>query len=195
MLDELKKEVCAANLELPKYDLVTFTWGNASGIDREAGMMVIKPSGVSYESMTPEDMVAVSLKTGETMKGRWKPSSDTATHIALYKAFPHIGGVVHTHSRRATSFARPASVFRPMEQRTATTSTEKYPAPAEIAGQYELKTGNVIIETFQDKSQDEIPAILVHSHGPLPVETIRATPFIILQFWKNWHLWHSIRKQ
>lgn len=106
MLDELKKEVCAANLELPKYDLVTFTWGNASGIDREAGMMVIKPSGVSYESMTSEDMVAVSLKTGETMKGRWKPSSDTATHIALYKAFPHIGGVVHTHSRRATSFAQ-----------------------------------------------------------------------------------------
>lgn len=171
MLDELKKEVCAANLELPKYDLITFTWGNASGVDREAGMMVIKPSGVSYESMTPEDMVVVSLKTGETVEGRWKPSSDTATHIALYKAFPHIGGVVHTHSRWATSFAQ-AGIGIPAYGTThgdyfyGEIPCTRRMTPAEIAGQYELETGNVIIETFRDKSPDDIPAVLVHSHGP-----------------------------
>lgn len=106
MLEELKEKVCEANLELPKYGLVTFTWGNVSGVDRERGMMVIKPSGVEYDTMTPEDMVVVSLATGEKVEGKWKPSSDTATHVALYNAFPNIGGVVHTHSRWATSWAQ-----------------------------------------------------------------------------------------
>lgn len=106
MLEELKKQVCEANLELPKYGLVTFTWGNVSGVDREKGLMVIKPSGVEYDNMTPEDMVVVSLATGEKVEGKWKPSSDTPTHVALYHAFPSIGGVVHIHSRWATSWAQ-----------------------------------------------------------------------------------------
>ena len=106
MLENLKELVCKANLELPKYGLVTFTWGNVSGVDREQGLMVIKPSGVEYDNMTPEDMVVVSLATGEKVEGKWKPSSDTATHVALYNAFPNIGGVVHTHSRWATSWAQ-----------------------------------------------------------------------------------------
>ena len=106
MLEELKEQVCRANLLLPKHGLVTFTWGNVSGVDREKGLMVIKPSGVEYDGMTPDDMVVVSLATGERVEGKWKPSSDTDTHLALYRAFPGIGGVVHTHSRWATSFAQ-----------------------------------------------------------------------------------------
>ena len=104
MLEELKQTVCEANLLLPKYDLVTFTWGNVSGIDRELGLIAIKPSGVPYDGMAPEDMVIVDF-SGNVIEGKWKPSSDTATHIELYKAFPNIGGVVHTHSRWATTFA------------------------------------------------------------------------------------------
>ena len=106
MLEELKQQVCDANLALPKHGLVTFTWGNVSGIDREKGLVVIKPSGVDYDRLTPEDMVVVSLHTGERVEGNWKPSSDTPTHLALYRAFPKIGGVVHTHSRWATAFAQ-----------------------------------------------------------------------------------------
>ena len=105
MLEELKKTVCDANLLLPKYGLITFTWGNVSGIDREKGLIVIKPSGVDYDGMSPEDMVVVDMD-GKVVEGKWKPSSDTATHLVLYKAFPNIGGVVHTHSRWATSFAQ-----------------------------------------------------------------------------------------
>ena len=106
MLEELKKQVCEANLLLPKYGMVTFTWGNVSGIDREQGLMVIKPSGVEYDGMKPEDMVVVSLETGEQVEGQYKPSSDTATHLALYRTFPSLGGIVHTHSRWATSLAQ-----------------------------------------------------------------------------------------
>ena len=105
MLEELKKQVCEANLLLPKYGLVTFTWGNVSGIDRESGLFVIKPSGVDYDGMCPEDMVVVDLD-GKVVEGKWKPSSDTATHLELYKAFPEIGGIVHTHSSYATSWAQ-----------------------------------------------------------------------------------------
>ena len=106
MLEELKQAVFEANLLLPKYDLVTFTWGNVSGVDREKGLMVIKPSGVEYDTMRPEDMVVVSLKTGEKVEGDLNPSSDTDTHVVLYNAFPDIGGIVHTHSRWATTFAQ-----------------------------------------------------------------------------------------
>ena len=106
MLEELKREVCEANLLLPKYGMVTFTWGNVSGVDREKGLVVIKPSGVEYDDMKPEDMVVVSLETGERVEGKYKPSSDTDTHLILYKTFPELGGVVHTHSRWATSFAQ-----------------------------------------------------------------------------------------
>ena len=106
MLESLKEEVLQANLALPKHGLVTFTWGNVSGVDRESGMMVIKPSGVEYDRMSADDMVVVSLETGEKVEGRWKPSSDTPTHAVLYNAFPDIGGIVHTHSRWAKSFAQ-----------------------------------------------------------------------------------------
>ena len=171
MLEELKKIVCEANLELPKYHLVTFTWGNVSGVDREKGLMVIKPSGVEYDNMTPEDMVVVSLATGERVEGKWKPSSDTATHVALYNAFPNIGGVVHTHSRWATSWAQAGRGIHPYGTTHGDYFYGEIPCtrkmtPEEIAGAYELETGNVIIETFKDKAPDDIPAVLVHSHGP-----------------------------
>ena len=171
MLEELKKQVCEANLELPKYGLVTFTWGNVSGVDREKGLMVIKPSGVEYDNMTPEDMVVVSLATGEKVEGKWKPSSDTPTHVALYHAFPSIGGVVHTHSRWATSWAQagrgiPAYGTTHGDYFYGEIPCTRKMTTAEIEGEYELETGNVLIETFEGKSAGDIPAVLVHSHGP-----------------------------
>ena len=173
MLEELKKIVCEANLELPKYGLVTFTWGNVSGVDREKGLMVIKPSGVEYDGMTPDDMVVVSLATGEKVEGKWKPSSDTATHVALYNAFPNIGGVVHTHSRWATSWAQAGKSINAYgtthgDYFYGTIPCTRKMTPAEIAGEYELETGNVIIETFKDRNidPDQVPAVLVCSHGP-----------------------------
>ncbi len=171
MLESLKELVCKANLELPKYGLVTFTWGNVSGVDREKGLMVIKPSGVEYESMTPEDMVVVSLATDEKVEGKWKPSSDTDTHVALYNAFPNIGGIVHTHSRWATSWAQagrgiPAYGTTHGDYFYGEIPCTRKMTPDEIAGKYELETGNVIVETFEKLSADDIPAVLVHSHGP-----------------------------
>ena len=171
MLEELKELVCKANLELPKYGLVTFTWGNVSGADREKGLMVIKPSGVEYDTMTAEDMVVVSLATGEKVEGKWKPSSDTGTHVALYNAFPNIGGIVHTHSRWATSWAQagrgiPAYGTTHGDYFYGEIPCTRKMRSEEIAGRYEYETGNVIIETFKEKSPDDIPAVLVHSHGP-----------------------------
>lgn len=171
MLEALKKLVCKANLELPKYGLVTFTWGNVSGVDREKGLMVIKPSGVEYDAMTAEDMVVVSLSTGEKVEGKWKPSSDTATHRALYNAFSNLGGIVHTHSRWATSFAQagmgiPAYGTTHGDYFYGEIPCTRPMSAVEINGDYERETGNVIVETFQNRSVDEIPAVLVHSHGP-----------------------------
>ena len=173
MLEALKEEVCRANLLLPEHGLVTFTWGNVSGVDRESGMRVIKPSGVDYEGMSPEDMVVVSLETGERVEGRWKPSSDTATHVALYNAFPTLGGVVHTHSRWATSFAQagrgiPAFGTTQGDYFYGEIPVTRKMTPEEIAGSYELETGNVIIETFRERriDPDQVPAALVYSHGP-----------------------------
>ncbi len=173
MLEELKKQVCEANLLLPKHGLVTFTWGNVSGVDREKGLMVIKPSGVEYDNMKPEDMVVVSLETGERVEGKWKPSSDTDTHVALYNAFPTLGGIVHTHSRWATSFAQAGKGVSAMGTTQGDYFYGEIPCtrkmtPEEIAGKYELETGNVIIETFHTRNIDpaQVPAVLVHSHGP-----------------------------
>lgn len=171
MLEELKEIVWKANLELPKHGLITFTWGNVSGVDRERGLMVIKPSGVEYDHMTADDMVVVSLATGEKVEGKWKPSSDTATHVALYNAFPNIGGIVHTHSRWATSWAQagrgiPAYGTTHGDYFYGEIPCTRLMTPDEIRGEYEKETGNVIIETFADKSPDDIPAVLVHSHGP-----------------------------
>ena len=171
MLEELKELVCKANLQLPKHGLVTFTWGNVSGVDREKNLMVIKPSGVEYDQMTAEDMVVVSLATGEKVEGKWKSSSDTATHVALYNAFPNIGGVVHTHSRWATSWAQagrgiPAYGTTHGDYFYGEIPCTRKMTAEEIVGEYEKETGNVIVETFADKSADDIPAVLVHSHGP-----------------------------
>ena len=173
MLEQLKETVCKANLELPKYGLVTFTWGNVSGVDRETGLMVIKPSGVEYDEMTPADMVVVSLATGEKVEGKWKPSSDTPTHVALYNAFPNLGGIVHTHSRWATSWAQAGRGINAYGTTHGDYFYGQIPCTRkmtleEIAGRYELETGNVIIETFQNRSidPDQVPAVLVNSHGP-----------------------------
>lgn len=171
MLEALKEIVCKANLELPKHGLVTFTWGNVSGVDRESGLMVIKPSGVEYDNMTAEDMVVVSLATGEKVEGKWKPSSDTATHVALYNAFPEIGGIVHTHSRWATSFAQagrgiPAYGTTHGDYFYGEIPCTRKMTPEEIGGEYEKETGNVIIETFGSINENDIPAVLVNSHGP-----------------------------
>ena len=172
MLEQLKEQVCKANLELPRYGLVTFTWGNVSGIDRESGLVVIKPSGVSYDGMTADDMVVLDLE-GNIVEGRYKPSSDTPTHIALYKAFPALGGVVHTHSRWATTFAQMGKGIPALGTTHADYFYGEIPCtrkmtPAEIGGEYELETGNVIIETFNSKGIEaaQVPAVVVYSHGP-----------------------------
>ena len=170
MLEALKEEVCRANLLLPEYGLVTFTWGNVSGIDRAAGLVVIKPSGLPYAGMTPADMVVVDLD-GKVAEGKWKPSSDTPTHLELYKAFPKCGGVVHTHSRWATSFAQAGCDIRAMGTTHADYFYGDVPCTrpltdAEIAGDYEKETGKVIVETFAGRDSAAVPAVLVCSHGP-----------------------------
>ncbi len=172
MLEALKQQVLEANLLLPEHHLVTFTWGNVSGIDRSSGLMVIKPSGVEYGGMKAEDMVVVDLE-GNRVEGRYKPSSDTDTHLALYKAFPTLGGIVHTHSRWATSFAQagrgvPALGTTQGDYFYGEIPCTRKMTDAEIAGQYELETGNVIVETFRSRGIDpaQVPAVLVHSHGP-----------------------------
>jgi len=170
MLETLKQQVLEANLLLLEYGLVIFTWGNVSGIDRANGLVAIKPSGVSYKGMAAEDMVIVDLE-GKVVEGKLKPSSDTPTHLELYKAFPNIGGVVHTHSRWATTFAQAGTAI----EATGTTHADYFYGavpctrlltPAEITGEYEKETGKVIVETFGNLDPDAIPAVLFHSHGP-----------------------------
>lgn len=172
MLEELKKAVCEANKELPKYGLVTFTWGNVSAIDREKGLFVIKPSGVEYDALTPEDMVVVDLD-GKKVEGRYNPSSDTATHAELYKAFLEIGGIVHTHSSYATSWAQAG---RPIPCYGTTHADYIYgEVPCfrclnaeEIAEAYEENTGHLIVEEFLGLCKDplSVPAVLCKNHGP-----------------------------
>jgi L-ribulose-5-phosphate 4-epimerase len=171
MLKQVKKQVFQANLLLPKHGLVVFTWGNVSGIHREKGLVVIKPSGVSYDEMQVEDMVVVELETGKVVDGKLKPSSDTATHLELYKAFPNIGGIVHTHSRWATTFAQAGRGVVALGTTHGDYFYGEIPCTrkmtqAEIEGEYEKETGMVIQETFEGKNPDAIPAVLVHSHGP-----------------------------
>lgn len=173
MLEQLKQQVLDANLALPKHHLVTFTWGNVSAIDRESGRVVIKPSGVEYEGMQAEDMVVVDLASGHVVEGNKKPSSDTATHLALYRAFPHIGGIVHTHSRHATIWSQagldlPAWGTTHADYFYGTIPCTRLMNKDEIEGDYEHETGEVIIETFAQRDIDpmQVPAVLVHSHGP-----------------------------
>ncbi|KAA0262232.1 L-ribulose-5-phosphate 4-epimerase [Hafnia alvei] len=173
MLEQLKQQVLDANLALPKHHLVTFTWGNVSAIDRESGWVVIKPSGVEYDGMQAEDMVVVDLASGHVVEGNKKPSSDTATHLALYRAFPHIGGIVHTHSRHATIWSQagldlPAWGTTHADYFYGTIPCTRLMNKDEIEGDYEHETGEVIIETFAQRDIDpmQVPAVLVHSHGP-----------------------------
>lgn len=170
MLEELKRKVCEANLALKNHNLITLTWGNVSEIDREKGLIVIKPSGVSYDLMTPEDMVVVDME-GNRVEGKWNPSSDLKTHLELYRTFPKIGGVTHTHSRWATIFAQ-AEMPVPIAGTTHADGfygdipcTRKL-TPEEIARDYELETGKVICEAFAAVDPMDIPAVLVCSHGP-----------------------------
>lgn len=170
MLEALKKQVLEANLLLPRYGLVTFTWGNVSGRDPETGLVVIKPSGVSYDGMTAEDMVVVDLE-GRVVEGKWKPSSDTPTHVELYRAFPRLGGVVHTHSRWATTFAQagreiPALGTTQGDYFYGAVPCTRPMTGEEIRGAYEKETGKVIVETFAGRDPMQIPGVLVFSHGP-----------------------------
>jgi len=171
MLEELKRQVCAANLELVAEGLVIQTWGNVSGIDRARGLIVIKPSGVPYDGMKPKDMVVVSRKSGRVVEGHLKPSSDTPTHLVLYRAFPEIGGVVHTHSLYATAWAQarrkiPAYGTTQADYWFGEVPCTRALTPREIKGDYEANTGHVIVETFQRLDPMQHPAVLVASHGP-----------------------------
>ncbi len=170
MLEELKKKVYEANMDLPKYGLVTFTWGNVSAIDRESGMFVIKPSGVDYDLLKPEDMVVMDLN-GNKVEGKYNPSSDTATHLELYKAFPEIGGVVHTHSTYATSWAQSGRSIPCYGTTHADYMYGEIPCARVLSQEemdegYEKNTGTVIIETFQGKDPMAVPAVLCKNHGP-----------------------------
>ncbi|MDR1486712.1 MAG: L-ribulose-5-phosphate 4-epimerase [Deltaproteobacteria bacterium] len=173
MLEELKQFVYEANMALPRHGLVTLTWGNVSGTDLERNLMVIKPSGVSYDLMRPKDMVAVALSDGRVVEGDKKPSSDAATHLALYRAFPKAGGIAHTHSRHATIWAQagldmPARGTTHADSFYGTVPCTRSMTDEEIGGDYEEQTGKVIIETFRKRDIDpaEVGAVLVCSHGP-----------------------------
>lgn len=169
MLEKLKEEVYKANMDLPKYGLVTFTWGNVSGIDRESGLFVIKPSGVDYDLLTPDDMVVVDLK-GNKVEGKYNPSSDTATHVELYKAFPNIGGVVHTHSSWATSWAQAGRAIPCYGTTHADYIYGEVPCARCLEGkefeEYEKNTGLLIVDLFKDKDYEAVPAVLCKNHGP-----------------------------
>lgn len=173
MLTQLKKQVCQANLELVAEGLVIQTWGNVSGIDRARGLVVIKPSGVPYAGMKPEHQVVVSLETGEVVEGRLKPSSDTPTHLVLYRAFPDLGGIVHTHSLYATAWAQarkgiPSYGTTQADYWYGDVPCTRLMTPREIKADYEANTGEVIVETFKKLKFDPMqhPAVLVASHGP-----------------------------
>ncbi len=171
MLEQLKNDVCKANLDLVTRGLVIQTFGNVSGIDRKRGLVVIKPSGVDYAAMKPADMVVVSLETGETVEGDLRPSSDTPTHLVLYRAFPSLGGIVHTHSLYATSWAQAKCEFPAYGTTHADYCYGPIPCTRvltdeEIAGDYEANTGHVIVERLKNMPADNTPGILVASHGP-----------------------------
>ncbi len=171
MLEELKREVCQANLDLVQAGLVIQTWGNASGIDRRRGLMVIKPSGVPYDGMRPQQMVVVSLADGKVVEGRLKPSSDTATHLVLYRAFPGIGGIVHSHSLYATAWAQAKKDLPSYGTTQADYCYGGVPCTraltaGELRSDYEANTGRVIIERFRKLDPRQNPAVLVASHGP-----------------------------
>lgn len=171
MYTQLKNKVYEANLLLPKYNLVKFTWGNVSEIDRENSVIGIKPSGVEYEDLTPQDIVIVDLKTGEVIEGKLKPSSDTKTHLEIYRSFESVGGIVHTHSQWATIFSQmgeeiPALGTTHADYFYGSIPVTRPMTSSEIDSSYEENTGKVIVDTFNNLSYKDIPSVLVHSHGP-----------------------------
>ncbi|MEG8483815.1 L-ribulose-5-phosphate 4-epimerase [Klebsiella pneumoniae] len=169
-MQQLKQQVFEANMDLPLYGLVTFTWGNVSAIDRQRGLVVIKPSGIAYESMTVDDMSVVDLQ-GHVVEGRWRPSSDTATHLALYRRYPDLGGVVHTHSTHATAWAQAGLAIPALGTTHADYFFGDIPCTRALSAQevdeaYELNTGQVIIETLGEANPLHTPGIVVYQHGP-----------------------------
>lgn len=173
MLEELKEQVCEANLELNRRGIVIYTFGNASGIDREAGLIVIKPSGIAYDAMQPEDMVVVDLKTGNTVEGKWKPSSDTKTHLEIYRAFREVGGIAHTHSINAVAFAQAGLDIPALGTTHADYFYGAIPCTRELTKEeveeaYEMNTGKVIVDCIKKRSIDPmaVPGIVVKNHGP-----------------------------
>ncbi|MEF2513492.1 L-ribulose-5-phosphate 4-epimerase [Klebsiella pneumoniae] len=169
-MQQLKQQVFEANMDLPRYGLVTFTWGNVSAIDRQRGLVVIKPSGIAYESMTVDDMSVVDLQ-GHVVEGRWRPSSDTATHLALYRRYPDLGGVVHTHSTHATAWAQAGLAIPALGTTHADYFFGDIPCTRALSAQevdeaYELNTGQVIIETLDEANPLHTPGIVVYQHGP-----------------------------
>ena len=169
-MQQLKQQVFEANMDLPRYGLVTFTWGNVSAIDRQRGLVVIKPSGIAYESMTVDDMSVVDLQ-GHAVEGRWRPSSDTATHLALYRRYPDLGGVVHTHSTHATAWAQAGLAIPALGTTHADYFFGDIPCTRALSAQevdeaYELNTGQVIIETLGEANPLHTPGIVVYQHGP-----------------------------
>ena len=171
MLEELKEKVYRANMELVAHGLVIFTWGNVSGIDREKGLVVIKPSGVDYDTMKASDMVVVDLATGKVVEGDLRPSSDTPTHLELYRSFPEIGGVVHTHSTYATAWAQAGKDIPNIGTTHADYFHDAIPCTAdmtagEVGGDYELETGRVIVKRFEGLNPIHTPGVLVKNHGP-----------------------------
>lgn len=173
MLEELKEKVFRANLDLVKHNLVIFTWGNVSGIDREKGLVVIKPSGVDYDTMKASDMVVVDLATGKVVEGELNPSSDTPTHLVLYRAFPELGGIVHTHSTYATAWAQAGKDIPSIGTTHADYFHDSIPCTddmteSEVKGDYELETGNVIVRRIQAGNINPVhtPGVLVKNHGP-----------------------------
>lgn len=170
MLESLKQQVFDANVALPAHRLVTFTWGNVSGIDRDRQLMVIKPSGVAYEQLRPEDMVVVDLD-GNVVEGRYRPSSDTATHLVLYRRYPALGGIVHTHSTHATAWAQAGLTIPAFGTTHADYFSGDIPCTRalrreEVEGDYERETGRVIVETFTDRDPLHTPGVIVSQHGP-----------------------------
>ncbi|HDZ1347496.1 TPA: L-ribulose-5-phosphate 4-epimerase [Klebsiella pneumoniae] len=169
-MQQLKQQVFEANMDLPRYGLVTFTWDNVSAIDRQRGLVVIKPSGIAYESMTVDDMSVVDLQ-GHVVEGRWRPSSDTATHLALYRRYPDLGGVVHTHSTHATAWAQAGLAIPALGTTHADYFFGDIPCTRALSAQevdeaYELNTGQVIIETLGEANPLHTPGIVVYQHGP-----------------------------
>lgn len=169
-MQQLKQQVFVANMDLPRYGLVTFTWGNVSAIDRQRGLVVIKPSGIAYESMTVDDMSVVDLQ-GHVVEGRWRPSSDTATHLALYRRYPDLGGVVHTHSTHATAWAQAGLAIPALGTTHADYFFGDIPCTRALSAQevdeaYELNTGQVIIEALGEANPLHTPGIVVYQHGP-----------------------------